>query len=148
MIKQRKMIILVICLVITIALVVIQKPSIKKYENDFGFSIENVDVKTIDYFHHDDFRDSLSIYRLAVSGDIDGSIFEVDKMNKGLSSEAKDMYSYAIESTCNQKNFKDLATVDLYTFKSIVLNSKEGSDARFCILYNETTSSYFAIWVG
>lgn len=148
MIKKRKIIILVICFVITIALVAIHKPSIKKYENDFGFSIENVDVKTIDYFHHDDFRDSLSLYRLAVSGDIDGSIFEVDKMNKGFSSEAKDMYSYAIESACNQRNFKDLVTINLYTFKSIVLKSIEGSDARLCILYNEITGSYFAIWVG
>ena len=82
MIKLRKIIILIICLtVITIVIVTIHKPSIKKYENDFGFSIENVDVNTLDYFHHDDFRDSLSLYRLAVSGDTDGSIFDVDKMD-------------------------------------------------------------------
>ena len=63
-----------ICLaVMAIAISVFHKPSIAQYEDDFGFSLENISVKALGYYHHDDFRDSLTLYRVSVTGDIEGS---------------------------------------------------------------------------
>lgn len=55
--KKGIIIICVICLaVMAIAISVFHKPSIAQYEDDFGFSLENISVKTLGYHHHDDFR--------------------------------------------------------------------------------------------
>ena len=66
---KRIIIVIVICLAVAaLAITVLHKPSIAQYEDDFGFSLEKISVKTIDHYHHEDFRDSLAIYRVSVTG--------------------------------------------------------------------------------
>lgn len=128
---KRIIIVIVICLAVAaIAIIVSQKPSVAQYEDDFGFSLENINVKTLDYYHHDDFRDSLTIYRVSVTGDVEGSIFDRNKMAEGLSESAKLLLNEAAELTEGKRDFEDLKSIDLSGCRSIELEDiKNKTDA-------------------
>ncbi len=67
MMDLKRKILLIICFIVIVAIVIVwNKPSISQYEDSFGFSLGNTEVKVIDYYHHSDFRDSISIYRIDV----------------------------------------------------------------------------------
>lgn len=147
---KRVIIICAMCLVIVaIAIAYFCKPSIAQYEDDFGFSLENISVKTLDYYHHDDFRDSLTLYRVRVTGDVEGSIFDNNNMTNGLSEEALALLSEAAELTKRTRDFKDLRSIDLSGCKSTELEDiKNKTDACLYIIYYGEDNSYFVIWNG
>ena len=147
--RNRAIIVCAICLIVAVAIIATAlKPSISQYEEDFGFSLNNVSVKTLDHFHHDDFRDSVTIYRASVSGDIDGSIFDPDKMSDGLLSEAEVMLKMAADQTKEKHNFSDLSSIDPDECKSTVLESaNKETDERLCVI-RYGSDEYLVIWVG
>ena len=110
--RKRIVIICAICLVIA-AIAYFCKPSVAQYKDDFGFSLEKISVKTLDYYHHDDFRDSLTLYRVSVTGDVEGSIFDKSKMTNGLSEDALALLNEAAELTEGKRDFEDLRSIDL-----------------------------------
>ena len=145
---KRVLIILISCIAIAGLLVVVHIPSLSHYEKDFGFALDNISVKILDYYHHDDFRDSLTIYRVVVNGETDGSVFDTNIMSDGLSQPAESMLKMAIESTSGKDDFKDLASIDTDNCKSNLLDSVNGSDASLCIINYGTTDQFIVIWVG
>ena len=145
---KRIVIICAICLVIA-AIAYFCKPSVAQYEDDFGFSLENISVKTLDYYHHDDFRDSLTLYRVSVTGDIEGSIFDRNKMADGLSEEALALLNDAAELTEGKRGFEDLKSIDLSDCRYIKLEDKEKkTDACLYIIYYGADDQFFVIWNG
>ena len=125
------------------------KPSVAQYEDDFGFSLENISVKTLDYYHHDDFRDSLTLYRVSVTGDVEGSIFDKNKMADGLSEDALALLNEAAELTEGRRDFEDLRSIDLSGCMSIELEDiKNETDACLYIIYYGAGNNYFVIWNG
>ena len=125
------------------------KPSVTQYKDDFGFSLENISVKTLDYYHHDDFRDSLTLYRVSVTGDVEGSIFDKSKMTNGLSEDALALLNEAAELTEGKRDFEDLRSIDLSVCKSIELEDiKNETDACLYIIYYGADDQFFAIWNG
>lgn len=147
---KRIIIVIVICLAVAaIAIIVSQKPSVAQYEDDFGFSLENINVKTLDYYHHDDFRDSLTIYRVSVTGDVEGSIFDRNKMAEGLSESAKLLLNEAAKLTEGKRDFEDLKSIDLSGCRSIELEDiKNKTDACLFIIYYGADDQFFVIWNG
>lgn len=145
---KRVLIILIICVVIAVLLAVFHRPSLSQYENDFGFTLENISVKTLDYYHHDDFRDSLTLYRVVIRGETDGSIFDTNIMADGLSQPAESMLKMAVDSTSEKDDFKDLALIDKDNCKSNVLDSVNGSDSSLCVINYGTKDQFIVIWVG
>ena len=145
----KRKILLIICLIVIVAIVIVwNKPSISQYEDSFGFSLENTKVKVIDFYHHDDFRDSLTLYRVVVSGETDGSVFDLNKMSDGLSLLAESMLKMAVDSTSENDDFTDLAPIDKDNCKSTVLRSVNGSDANLCVINNGIKDQFIVIWVG
>ena len=125
------------------------KPSVTQYKDDFGFSLENISVKTLDYYHHDDFRSSLTLYRVSVTGDVEGSIFDKSKMTNGLSEDALALLNEAAELTEGKRDFEDLRSIDLSVCKSIELEDiKNETDACLYIIYYGAGNNYFVIWNG
>ena len=147
---KRIIIICAICLVIAaIAIAYFCKPSIEQYEDDFGFSLENISVKTLDYYHHGDFRDSLTLYRVSVTGDIEGSTFDKNKMADGLSENAEVLLDELAELTEGKRDFEDLKSIDLSGCRSIELEDiKNKTDACLYIIYYGADNNYFVIWNG
>ena len=145
----KRKILLIICLIVIVAIVIVwNKPSISQYEDSFGFSLENTKVKVIDFYHHDDFRDSLTLYRVVVSGETDGSVFDLNKMSDGLSLLAESMLKMAVDSTSENDDFTDFAPIDKDNCKSTVLRSVNGSDANLCVFNNGIKDQFIVIWVG
>ena len=145
---KRIIIVIVICLVLAaIAITVFNKPSIAQYEDDFDFSLEKISVKTLDHYHHDDFRDSLTIYRVSITGDIEGSIFDKSKMSEGLSEDAEVLLGEAAELTEGKGGFEDLGTIDQHSLRSMELEAVN-MDARLYIIYYGEDNDYLVIWNG
>ena len=147
---KRIIIICAICLVIAaIAIAYFCKPSIEQYEDDFGFSLENISVKTMDYYHHGDFRDSLTLYRVSVTGGVEGSIFDKSKMTNGLSENALALLNEAAELTEGKRDFEDLRSIDLSGCMSIELEDiNNKTDACLYIISYGADDEFFAIWNG
>ena len=147
---KRIISVIVICVAVAaIAIIVSQKPSVAQYEDDFGFSLENINVKTLDYYHHDDFRDSLTIYRVSVTGDVEGSIFDRNKMTDGLSENSEVLLGELAELTEGKRDLEDLRSIDLSVCKSIELEDiKNETDACLYIIYYGAGNNYFVIWNG
>ena len=146
--RKRLVIICAICLVIA-AIAYFCKPSVTQYKDDFGFSLENISVKTLDYYHHDDFRSSLTLYRVSVTGDVEGSIFDKSKMTNGLSEDALALSNEAAELTEGKRDFEDLRSIDLSGCMSIELEDiKNETDACLYIIYYGAGNNYFVIWNG
>jgi hypothetical protein len=146
---KRTIIVIVICLAVAaLAITVFHKPSIAQYEDDFGFSLEKISVKTLDHYHHDDFRDSLTIYRVSVTGDIEGSIFDRNKMADGLSESAKVLLGEAAELTEGKQGFEDLRTMGLHGLRSMELEAVNNTDAQLYIIYYGEDNDYLVIWNG
>lgn len=146
---KRTIVVIVICLAVAaLAIAVIHKPSITQYEDDFGFSLEKISVKTLDHYHHDDFRDSLTIYRVSVTGDIKGSIFDRNKMADGLSESAKVLLGEAAELTGGKGGFEDLGTMGPHGLRSMELEAVNNTDARLNIIYYGEDGNYLVIWNG
>ena len=142
-------IVIVICLAVAaLAITVLHKPSIAQYEDDFDFSLEKISVKTLDHYHHDDFRDSLTIYRVSVTGDIEGSIFDRNKMADGLSEDAEVLLGEAAELTEGKGGFEDLGTMDPHSLRSMELEAVNNTDARLYIIYYGEDNDYLVIWNG
>lgn len=147
--KKRIIIVIVICLAVAaLAIIVLHKPSIAQYEDDFDFSLEKISVKTLDHYHHDDFRDSLTIYRVSVTGDIEGSIFDRNKMADGLSESAKVLLGEAAELTEGKQGFEDLRTMGLHGLRSMELEAVNNTDAQLYIIYYGEDNDYLVIWNG
>ena len=145
---KRTIIVIVICLAVAaLAIIVLHKPSIAQYEDDFDFSLEKISVKTLDHYHHDDFRDSLTIYRVSVTGDIEGSIFDKSKMSEGLSEDAEVLLGEAAELTEGKGGFEDLGTIDQHSLRSMELEAVN-TDARLYIIYYGEDNDYLVIWNG
>ena len=145
---KRIIIVIVICLVLAaIAITVFNKPSIAQYEDDFDFSLEKISVKTLDHYHHDDFRDSLTIYRVSVTGDIEGSIFDRNTMADGLSEDAEVLLGEAAELTEGKRGFEDLGTMNPHSLRSIELEAVN-TDASLYIIYYGEDNDYLVIWNG
>ena len=146
---KRTIIAIVICLAVAaLAITFLHKPSIAQYEDDFGFSLEKISVKTLDHYHHDDFRDSLTIYRVSVTGDIEGSIFDRNKMADGLSESAEVLLGEAAELTEGKRGFEDLGTMDPHSLRSIELEAVNNTDAQLYIIYYGEGNDYLVIWNG
>ena len=147
---KRTIIVIVICLAVAaLAITVFHKPSITQYEDDFGLSLEEISVKTLDHYHHDDFRDSITIYRVSVTGDIEGSIFDRNKMADGLSESAKVLLGEAAELTEGKRDFEDLRSIDLSGCMSIELEDiNNKTDACLYIISYGADDQFFAIWNG
>jgi len=147
---KRIIIVIVICVAVaTLAITVLHKPSVAQYKDGFGFSLENISVKTLDYYHHDDFRDSLTLYRVSVTGDVEGSIFDNNKMTNGLSESAKILLKDAAELTTAKHDFEDLRSIDLSSCRSIELEDiKNKTDACLYIIYYGADDRFFVIWNG
>ena len=125
------------------------KPSVAQYKDDFGFSLEKISVKTLDYYHHDDFRDSLTLYRVSVTGDVEGSIFDKSKMTNGLSEDALALLNEAAELTEGKRDFEDLRSIDLSGCMSIELEDiNNKTDACLYIISYGADDQFFAIWNG
>ena len=125
------------------------KPSVTQYKDDFGFSLEKISVKTLDYYHHDDFRDSLTLYRVSVTGDVEGSIFDKSKMTNGLSEDALALLNEAAELTEGKRDFEDLRSIDLSGCMSIELEDiNNKTDACLHIIYYGEDDQFFVIWNG
>ncbi len=148
--KKRTIIICAICFIIAaIIIAYFHKPSVAQYKDGFGFSLENISVKTLDYYHHDDFRDSLTLYRVSVTGDVEGSIFDSNKMTNGLSESAKILLKEAAELTTAKHNFEDLRSIDLSSCRSIELEDiKNKTDACLYIIHYGADDQFFVIWNG
>ena len=145
---KRIIIVIVICVAVAaIAITVFNKPSIAQYEDDFDFSLEKISVKTLDHYHHDDFRDSLTIYRVSVTGDIEGSIFDKSKMSERLSEDAEVLFGEAAELTEGKRGFEDLGTIDQHSLRSMELEAVN-TDARLYIIYYGEDNDYLVIWNG
>ena len=148
MTNRKHIVILILCLTVIVAIVMVwDKPSISQYEDSFGFSLGNTKVRVIDYYHHPDFRDSISIYRVSVTENTDGNIFDDNLMIAGLSSEAEIMLDMAIEVSGNN-NFDDLILINKGNCRSTVLKEKKDGDAELCIIDYGIDSQYLVIWVG
>ena len=146
--KKRIIIVIVICLAVAaLAITVFHKPSITQYEDDFGFSLGKISAKTLDHYHHDDFRDSLTIYRVNVTGNIEGSIFDRNTMADGLSESAKVLLGEAAELTEGKRGFEDLGTMDPHSLRSIELEAVN-TDAQLYIIYYGEDNDYLVIWNG
>ena len=146
--RKRIVIICAICLVIA-AIAYFCKPSVAQYKDDFGFSLEKISVKTLDYYHHDDFRDSLTLYRVSVTGDVEGSIFDKSKMTNGLSEDALALLNEAAELTEGKRDFEDLRSIDLSGCMSIELEDiNNKTDACLYIISYGADDQFFAIWNG
>ena len=146
---KRTIIAIVICLAVAaLAITVFHKPSIAQYEDDFDFSLEKISVKTLDHYHHDDFRDSLTIYRVSVTGNIEGSIFDRNKMADGLSEDAEVLLGEAAELTEDKQGFEDLVEMDPHSLRSIELEAVNNTDARLYIIYYGEDNDYLVIWNG
>ena len=146
--RKRLVIICAICLVIA-AIAYFCKPSVAQYKDDFGFSLEKISVKTLDYYHHDDFRDSLTLYRVSVTGDVEGSIFDKSKMTNGLSEDALALLNEAAELTEGKRDFEDLRSIDLSGCMSIELEDiNNKTDACLYIISYGADDQFFAIWNG
>ena len=146
---KRIIIICAMCLVIAaIAIAYFCKPSIEQYEDDFGFSLEKISVKTLDHYHHDDFRDSLTIYRVSVTGDIEGSIFDRNEMADGLSEDAEVLLNEAAELTEGKRGFEDLETMDPHSLKLMEFEAVNNTDAQLYIIYYGEGNDYLVIWNG
>lgn len=146
---KRTIIVIVICLAVAaLAITVFHKPSITQYEDDFGFSLEKISAKTLDHYHHDDFRDSITIYRVSVTGDIEGSIFDRNKMADGLSESAKVLLGEAAELTEDKQGFEDLVEMDPHSLRSIELEAVNNTDAQLYIIYYGEGNDYLVIWNG
>ena len=146
---KRTIIIIVICLAVaTLAITVLHKPSIAQYEDDFGFSLEIISAKTLDHYHHDDFRDSLTIYRVNITGNIEGSIFDKNKMAEGLSEDAEVLLGEAAELTEGKQGFEDLREMDPHSLKSMELEAVNNTDAQLYIIYYGEDNHYLVIWNG
>ena len=146
--RKRIVIICAICLVIA-AIAYFCKPSVAQYKDDFGFSLEKISVKTLDYYHHDDFRDSLTLYRVSVTGDVEGSIFDKSKMTNGLSEDALALLNEAAELTEGKRDFEDLRSIDLSGCMSIELEDiNNKTDACLYIISYGADNQFFAIWNG
>ena len=145
---KRTIIVIVICLAVAaLAITVFYKPSITQYEDDFGFSLGKISAKTLDRYHHDDFRDSLTIYRVNVTGDIEGSIFDRNKMADGLSESAKGLLGEAAELTEGKQGFEDLGEMDPHSLRSIEFEDVN-TDASLYIIYYGEGNDYLVIWNG
>ena len=146
---KRTIIVIVICLAVAaLTITVLHKPSITQYEDDFGLSLEKISVKTLDHYHHDDFRDSITIYRVSVTGDIEGSIFDRNKMADGLSESAKVLLGEAAELTEDKQGFEDLVEMDPHSLRSIELEAVNNTDAQLYIIYYGEGNDYLVIWNG
>ena len=147
--KKRIIIVIVICLAVAaLAINVLHKPSIAQYEDDFGFSLKKISVKTLDHYHHDDFRDSITIYRVSVTGDIEGSIFDKSRMEEGLSEDAEVLLGEAAELTEGKQGFEDLGEMDPHSLRSIELEAVNNTDAQLYIIYYGEDNDYLVIWNG
>lgn len=125
------------------------KPSVAQYKDDFGFSLENISVKTLDYYHHDDFRDSLTLYRVSVTGDVEGSIFDRNKMADGLSEEIELLLNDAADLTKGKRGFEDLRSIDLSVCRSIELkDTSNNTDACLYIITYGSEDQFIVIWNG
>ncbi len=146
---KRIIVVCVICLAVAVlAITVTQKPSVAQYEDDFGFSLENTSVKTLDYYHHDDFRDSLTLYRVSVTGDVGGSIFDRNEMADGLSEDAEVLLGEAADLTEGKGGFEDLSTIDPHSSRSMELEAVNNTDASLYIIYYGEGNDYLVIWNG
>ena len=145
---KRIIIVIVICIAgAALAITFLHKPSIAQYEDDFGFSLGKISVKTLDHYHHDDFRDSLTIYRVSVIGDIEGSFFDRNRMADGLSESAKVLLGEAAELTEGKQGFEDLVEMDPHSLRSIELEAVN-TDASLYIIYYGEDNDYLVIWNG
>ena len=138
-----------ICLAVAaLTITVLHKPSITQYEDDFGLSLEKISVKTLDHYHHDDFRDSLTIYRVSVTGDVGGSIFDRNEMADGLSEDAEVLLGEAADLTEGKGGFEDLRTIDPHSSRSMELETVNNTDAILYIIYYGEGNDYLVIWNG
>lgn len=148
MMDLKRRILLIICLIVIVAIVIVwNKPSISQYEDSFGFSLGDTEVKVIDYYHHSDFRDSISIYRIDVIDNSEINIFDENTMIIGLSSEAETLLDMALETSSNSSRFEDLDSINRDDCRLTVLKEKNG-DAELCIINYSVNNQYLVIWVG
>ncbi len=146
---KRTIIVIVICLAVAaLTITVLHKPSITQYEDDFGLSLEKISVKTLDHYHHDDFRDSLTIYRVSVTSDVGGSIFDRNEMADGLSEDAEVLLGEAADLTEGKGGFEDLRTIDPHSSRSMELETVNNTDASLYIIYYGEGNDYLVIWNG
>lgn len=147
---RRIIVICVICFVIAaLTIAAIHKPAVAQYKDDFGFSLENINIETLDYYHHDDFRDSITIYRVSVTGDIQGSIFDRNKMADGLSEEIELLLNDAVDLTKEKRGFEDLESIDLSVCRSIELkDTNNNTDACLYIISYGSEDQFIVIWNG
>ena len=147
--KQITTIIILICIIVILVIFAFpHKPPVAQFEDDFGFSLGDLSIKTIDYYHHDDFRDSLTIYRISVDGSTAGSIFDTDTMYDGLPEKAEGMLKDAAERTKGNSDFGDLSSIDPAGCRSTVLSDIKGTDACLCIINYGKDDEFLLIWVG
>ena len=102
---------ILLCLVLTACG---RKPSISKYQEDFGFSLKNLQTETVQYERLDAFQDPWTAYAVRLVGQIEGSDFDPADMTEGLSDRAESTIQSRRE-TANLSRLKK-ANAPAYSF--------------------------------
>ena len=60
------------------------QPSITGFQKDFGFSLNDIDVKIVDHYNEGAWQDPWAGYTCRISGATEGSVFDPATMDVGL----------------------------------------------------------------
>ena len=137
---------ILLCLVLTACG---RKPSISKYQEDFGFSLKNLQTETVQYERRDAFQDPWTAYAVRLVGQIEGSDFDPADMTEGLSDRA--------ESTIQMVN-TDLKAEGKEAFFPIQKDGRyrtrtwmkkdQGAYLFFIVVYDQDSDLYYCFWAG
>lgn len=152
--KNRRIVFGVISLLFLIGIIMFlvvygRKPSLREYQDTFGFSLSGLQVDYIDYYHEAAFQDPWSAYHVSLQGDTSGSVFDPHTMEHPLSVKLMQLiHQMNLEMRGKSKGFSlpEENTGALF-YRILSHHNASGSYSYLYIIFDNNSQSYYVLWV-
>ena len=126
------------------------KPSISKYQDEFGFSLENLQAETVRYERLDAFQDPWTAYAVKLSGEIESSDFDPADMTEGLTDRAESTIQ-GVNSDLKAEGKEAFFSIQKdghYRTQTWTKKDQQSSYRFFIVVYDQDSDLYYCFWAG
>ena len=155
--NRRAYAVLVVPVIVFIALILLLTgviklpPSINRYKDNFGFSLDGVKVRITAYDSEPAFQDPWSAYVAEVSGDRTGTLFDPAEFSKDPGrKDVTEVIELIFDEMSHHENglIFDNSRTDSFEYRTLIFIGKNSSKRRFLYVIHDLDADIFCIISG
>lgn len=150
--KKRFLIVLSLLILVALGLFctarALSRPSLSRYQDQFGFSLEGIQVDILDYQNYPAFQDSWSAYVVTAAGKTEGSIFDPSLMSEGLTYGVNQAWGLMSADMKAEKETPIFHLRDDGNYRSRTFINQQGGHSHLYVIFDGDENLYYVLWAG